>query len=281
MIAPPGPRSRRRRSREGALAVVAVVAGVGMAGGPALAAVSRMPRDFRPVAAEGTARSVWVNPAGIGSSGEQSLMVEGTWRESDSGDLLGELTTLTVAASTDHTAYLYVHEMDDVPGVADWTLMVANRMARPRGLDFGSALEWRGGESRTADGTVSMSKRFGGGLTGALVLEDVFESDVDGEPGTRHWRGGLAFRPGNGRAFLAWDYDRLARDDTGRHWLALGLDGGKGVLVRVAANDDGDWSFRLGISPRNARFAGALLDPDRGARTAVTSIDFLGDPIVR
>jgi len=271
--------SRSRRGAPGRLrvlgsgpALVATLAvALAAAAVPARAAISRVPGDYRPVAAEGTSRAAWVNPSGIGSGGKQYLMVEGQWEEDGDGRLLGRLATLTVSASTDRTAYLFQKELDDHPGVADWTLLAAKRMPRKHGFDLGSAVEYRSGESRTVDATVAVTRPLGAGLKACLVVEDLFAADVDEEPGSRHWRGGLGLRPAGGGAFLTWDYDRLERDDEGRHWFAVGLDRGRGVVFRVAANDEGDWSLRIGVAARAARLEGAILHTSWGTRSFVDS----------
>lgn len=250
--------------------------------GPAGASTSRLPSDFRPVAAEGSARAAWVNPSGIGGTPWQSLLVEVSAVEQADGEFdLGEPAAFSVAASTGHTAYAFRKELDDVDGAPDWALIAANQVRQRGGAVFGSAVEWRGGENRTLDLTLALAMRLAGALRGAIVLEDAFANDVDGVEGSRRWRGGVALRPPGGTMFLGWDYDALEADDEGRHWFSFGMDRAHKYEFLLATNDLGDWSVRAGIRLGPARWGGGYVVPDAGASAAVASIDLVGDPVVR
>jgi hypothetical protein len=270
--ASPGPRI-------GALAGAFVAA----AFAPAFGAASGSALDFRPVAVEGSARAAWVDPAGIGSSGDQSLVMEGSWREDADGTFdLKHLATLTLAAATNRRAYAYIRQLEDQPGTPAWTLIAANRVVRPNGSALGTAVEWRGGTGRSVDGTVAVSAPLGArtGLRASLVLEDLFASDIDGQPGSRRWRGGVAYRVLRGDVYLSWDYDRLERTGEVRQWYGVGRDRGGGLLVRAATNDRGDWSLRVGIGVGTTRPSGALAVPDTGPRRAGAALELVGEPIV-
>jgi hypothetical protein len=250
--------------------------------GPAAAATTRLPSEFRPVAAEGSARAAWVNPAGIGDTPWQSLLVEVSAVEQADGEFdINKLAALSVATSTGHTAYAFRKELDDVDGVPDWAVIVANRVQHRNGTVFGSALEWRGGETQGLDATFALARQLAGALRGSIVLEDALATDVDGADGSRRWRGGVALRPPGGTMFLGWDYDVLESDDEGRHWFSLGMDRGHKWEFLVTVNDQGDWSGRAGIRLGPVRWGGGYRATDGSPAIGVASIDLVGDPVVR
>ena len=166
----------RARNLSMAAAVLLVLFVVGRSN-QAEAAGSRIPSDFRPVAVESSARAVWVNPSTIGTSGVHSLILDGVWSgasvdgsrlSSRDPDGISDLAYLSLAAATDHSAYAFRYEFDDVVGVPDWTLLAANRVVRDGGTQMGTTLEWRGGESQSLDATVSVLRSLGTGLQVAV-----------------------------------------------------------------------------------------------------------------
>lgn len=254
------------------------------------ASASVTPSDFRPVAVEGTARAVWVNPSAIGSAGTQSLVIDGIWAGApvgggrllaDDPGGISDLAYLSVAASTDLNGFAFRYEFDDVTGVPDWTLMFANRVIRKRGTQVGTALEWRGGEKQSVDATVSFTRSLGSGLRASLVLEDVFESDVDGLDGARVWRFGAALRPPIGMGYVSWDYERVDGMDEGQQWFALGIDRARHVRLVWATSDDGEWSVRAGLFLDRTLFSGGVRDMNQGSQAVLGSIERAEVPIVR
>jgi len=255
------------------LALSLALSVAGLVASPARGAASRYPSDFRPVAAEGSARAAWVNPASIGAAGTQSLVLEGMWD--------GHPNHLTAAASTDRRAYAVRAELDDVEGVPDWTLIVANRVLRPHGTQVGSALEWRIGEDHSVDLTIGLSRPLGAGLQVAVVAEDVFEADVDGVDGDRLWRFGASFRPAIGLGFVSWDYQRTQDGNLERHWFGVGVDRSRKLRATWAMADDGEWTLRVGILVDRSYLSWGMREPDEGRRNHLASLDWNAAPIVR
>ncbi|GJM45360.1 MAG: hypothetical protein DHS20C21_22020 [Gemmatimonadota bacterium] len=253
------------------------------------AAALVIPSDFRPVAVEGTARAAWVNPSGIGSAGMQSLVLDGIWggdvvdgtrRLSGGAKGISDLAYLSVAASTGRTAYAFRYEFDDVDGVADWTVLAANRVVRNSGTEVGTAIEWRGGESQSLDATVSMVRRMGTGLRMSFVVQDVFAQKVDGMEGARRYRFGTAYRPPIGLGYVSWDFDRVEDADEGQHWFALGIDRARLLRLTWATNADGEWSVRAGLLLDTTLFSGGVVDSNSKSRDILGSLEWSDLPIV-
>ena len=235
--------------------------------GPAFPATSLLPSDFRPVAAEGTARAAWVNPSGIGSApGSRSWWrwgVEQRRRGLRHGRARGRCP---VAASTGRTAYAFRRELDDVEGVPDWIAdrRQPGRAAERDDLRFGDRVARRRGTELRRHG------QRGGSAPVGVARDDRAGGRVRVGRGRTRRFAPLAGRSGvpaaGGTAYFSWDY-RPTRGGRRVAPLVRGrLDRGNKFLLTAARNDRGEWSARVGIRLRNARCLGALREDPDGER---------------
>jgi hypothetical protein len=236
---------------------------------------------FHSVAGVRGVRALWVNPAAVGSDPRPAALAEVAWVEE--GDEEGETgyptgpTLLSVGASTDHSAYGWQKEWEDSPGVADWTLTVADRRGAANWWSLGLAVEVRGGEGTNVDATAGALVPLGRSLTLAGVAADLFERDTDGRAGERLWRTGIAWRPRDLSGRITWDtvWENDRVDET-RHWFAIALGGTGRVHLEVARSDGGDWSGSVEILFRRTRVAVGGTRPDGGLDRLYASLEWRG-----
>lgn len=257
------------RAAAATLALLAVLPGT------ALGAGSGLLGGFQPVAVEDGARAAWICPAGIGYGGASQLVLEGVFDEDADGHY-GKLSRFTIAAATAGRAFGWQLETDDVTGVPDWTLVAGRVIGQSRGPRLGTALEYRGGEKNRFDATASLLWPIGRTLRAALAVEDLFESEVDGMPGRRLWRGGAAARGRSG--WLSWDW-RAPEGKRGRHFFGVGLDT-RHFTVSGALDDDGGYEVELRLRLGERAAGGGFSEPDSGAGSRFAMVE-LGAPVRR
>jgi hypothetical protein len=239
---------------------------------------------FHPVAPEEGARSVWVNPAAIGSPARPSTVAELVWSDAPADGATGEaepegLRFVNYSAGTDRSSIGVQWENDDVDGVADWTIAWGKPIPVRRGVTLGTTLEWKAGEDGKLDATVAALVPLGGVARGALVVHDVFEADVDGANTSRLWRAGLSLRSAKllGRATYDLVRSELSGADA-EHWFGLGLDRGRRVRLSYAMNLDGEWSAEADYVHESFLLGGGVLDRDGGARRIFAAVEWLPPP---
>ena len=225
------------RSRLVALAVTLSLLGCA----EARAAGTRLLGGFRPVAAEEGSRALWVNPAAIGARGRATAVGELSWVDIGAdADAAWRLHGLSLAAGTDRATTGAQFEFQNLPAVPDWTLAVGNRKEFRNGAAFGATGEVRGGNGTTIDGTIGLLFPLGRSMKLAGVVEDVFESDVDGLPTARLWRGGVVIRPHRTSGYLSYDYVSSEADGAREeHWFAFGSDRAQTFRLSFAINTEG------------------------------------------
>lgn len=236
------------------------------------AAGSALLGGFQPVAVEDGARGAWICPAGIAFRGASQLVLEGVFVEGADGGY-GDLSYLTLAAATDHRAYGWQLEIDDVSGVPDWTLVAAHVVGDGnRGPRLGTAFEWRGGEKNKLDATLSAFLPVGRTLRAAVAVEDLFRSEIDGVDADRSWRGGVAAR--GRRGWLSWDWRGL-EDGPARHFLGAGIET-PWFRTSGAVDDDGGWEAEARLVLGERAGGGGLVEPDAGSPSRFATLEMGG-----
>lgn len=258
--------------RPGIVAALAVVAGA-----PAASAHRSLVGGFRPVASERSARAVWTNPAAVGITGRGTAVAEVLVGADGAAALLGsdgdgewdvptDFQGLSVAVATDHLAYGYQYEADDVVGVPDWTFAVGNRVKMGGSAHLGATLEWRGGDDSGFDASAGVLIPLGRRLIAAAVAHDVLERRVDGADVTSSWQVGLA---APARALLGtFTYDALIADAVDTvHWFGFAVDGSKSARFSFARSSDGDWNATFDLAfPNHLLGLGAADREDVGSK---------------
>jgi hypothetical protein len=257
----------RLPTRPGPLAVLALLAAVPAGAHPALVG------GFRPAAAERTARAVWTNPAAIGMTGRGAASadvvflgdaVSGLGESGDSGDwkLPSDPLGFSLAASTDRLAYAWQVELEDRPGVPDWTFAVGNAVPVSRTARAGATVEWRAGDGGGLDAAFATQLRLGRSLGACAVVSNLLERGVDGADAPRSVQLGavLRVRPALGR--LTWDTVFTSGADDPVHWLGLAIDGAKSAYLSVARSSGNDWSATVGLTFPHHRLGIGGLDVD-------------------
>ena len=258
-----------------ALRLLALTAAVALTAARAEAAGSRMLGGFQSVAIEEGPRAIWINPAVLAFSGDAGLMAEGVFLETDDG--YKDLSFLTVGAAAPGRAYGGQLEFDDIGGIADWTLAVSRVLGEGRRARLGTTLEWRGGDDKTFDAVIGAFMPLGRNLRVGGSVEDLLESDVDGESNQRSWRSGVGAYGHAG--WLSWDW-RGQEHETGHHIFGLGLDL---RYLRLAGSYDpeGTWTAaaRLVVG-EHAAGVGATM-PDEGFGSRFATVEFGAHPRTR
>jgi hypothetical protein len=240
----------------------------------AMAAGSTMLGGFQPIAVETGARAAWVCPAAISFYGNSQLVAEGVFLEQRED--FSELSLLTLAAGTEGRAFGWQLELDDTPGVPDWTIALAQTLGRGRRVKLGTFAEVRGGDGTKFDAGLSAFAPVGRMLHVAFAVEDLLANDVDGAEGARRLRGGVAAR--GPHLWLSWDW-RGVEHETARHFFGLGIDARYVRLEGILDDDDG-WTVeaRL-VFDRNVLGAG-VTEPETGSGSRFATIE-AGSPVQR
>lgn len=270
--APRGAGPRRRRVARNIALVSASAFAVCLSPLRSDAAGTTLLGGFQPVAIEEGARAAWINPAEIAASGDTELLVEGVFLETPDG--FGDLSFLTLAASAPGRAFGWQLELDDLTGIADWTLVAAHVLGQGHRARLGTSVEWRGGEERHFDAIVGAFIPLGSKLRAAAAVEDLFESDIDGVSTNRSWRGGVAARGRMG--YLSWDW-RGQEHETGRHILGAELDA-KYLRLAGSWDDEGTWTAALRLVAGERSGGGGLTEPDEGFGSRFATIEVAASP---
>jgi hypothetical protein len=222
---------------------------------------------FRPVAVGTGARTVLVNPAALDPRGRPDAVAEARWAETadESGNAGFDRkpTSWTLAAGFDGSGYAYQGEGDDVEGVSDWTVTWGERRLLPGGIALGLAATWAGGEDGGLDGTAGVVVPLGRSLSAAAVAADVLQTDVDGAPGERAWRTGVAWGPPRLGGRLTWDtlWENDRRPDT-VHWVGAVVDGAGPFAAMLHSDLDRAWSAELAVGTSGVRLGGGWTRAD-------------------
>jgi hypothetical protein len=146
---------------------------------------------LRPVAAEESARSLWVNPAAIGAQGLPRAFADVVWFEQD--DLRpADARRLSMAVSMLDAAYGIQVDLADEAGVPDWVLAWGKRMPLAGRLSLGLGLEWRGGKDSGLDaalGAVIPHREW----RLAAAVTNLLEPTTEEVQAVRTWQLGVAW----------------------------------------------------------------------------------------
>jgi len=263
------------------LTILVAVGGFAIPAGDAGAEVDLV-GGFRPVAAEESARALWVNPAAIGASERPSVVAELVWLEPPDGDRgLEDVRWMGLAAATDAASYGLQWEFEDAEGVPDWTFAGGKKTRLGDGPTLGVAAEWRraGGES-SFDGTVGLVFPVGRGWRIAGVGYHLLEPETDGLESPRFWQAGTSYRHPKLLGRLTYDVVFRPDPEDPQHWFGLGVDRTKRVRFSYAVNTDGDWNATLDLALGRHLVGGGVRHPDPGPQREFASWEW-GPPARR
>ena len=171
---------------------------------------------LRPVAAEESARSLWVNPAAIGAQGLPRAFADVVWFEQD--DLRpADARRLSMAVSMLDAAYGIQVDLADEAGVPDWVLAWGKRMPLAGRLSLGLGLEWRGGKDSGLDaalGAVIPHREW----RLAAAVTNLLEPTTEEVQAVRTWQLGVAWRPRSMPGRITYDAVLPSGSDS-RHWF--------------------------------------------------------------
>jgi hypothetical protein len=242
-------------------------------GSDAFASGSRLLGGFQPVAVESGARAAWICPAALAQPRTSQLMLEGVFLEQAGSDF-SELSFLSLGTATEGRAYGWQLELEDLEGVPDWTFAAAQAVGRGRRISMGSVVEVRGGEGTHFDGGVGLLLPLGRTLRTAIAVEDLFEAEVDGQEGVRHWRGGAAVC--GRQAWLSWDW-RAPEGERGLNVFAAGLSTTYARLS-AAVDEDGGWVAQARLVLEGRAAGGGVSEPESGPGSRFAAVEVGGSP---
>ncbi|MEB3323074.1 MAG: hypothetical protein VKI81_09655 [Synechococcaceae cyanobacterium] len=251
-----------------ALAVIAALGGAGAA-----RADSSYLGGFRPVAAEESARSLWVNPAAIGIRGVPRAAVDLVWFEQDRLRP-GDARRLSIAVSMLDAAYGLQLGLADETGVPDWTLTWGKRLPVGGALSLGFDVEWRGGEDSAFDGALGALAARREWSLGAAVT-NLFEPETQGVPAVRTWQLGVAWRPPSMEGRFTYDAVLPAGADS-RHWFGVAFDRTRRIRLAGALSTAGDWNATVDFVLGSHLLGAGARDPEGGSRREFAAWEWTG-----
>lgn len=251
--------------------IVAIAAGL-VAAPPALADPSFL-GGFRPVAAEESARSVWVNPAAVGVRGVPGAVAELVWLEEDRLRP-GDARRLSVAVSMLDAAYGAQFDLANDTGVPAWTLTWGKRVPLAGPLSLGLGLEWRGGKDSGFDGALGAVLPRRDWTLGAAVT-NLFEPTTEQSKAERTWQLGVAWRPRSLAGRITYDAV-LAAEGRARHWFGIGFDRTSKIRLGGALSTAGDWNATVDVVLGSHLLGAGARDPENGSRRDFAAWEWTG-----
>jgi hypothetical protein len=228
---------------------------------------------LRPVAAEESARSLWVNPAAIGAQGLPRAFADVVWFEQD--DLRpADARRLSMAVSMLDAAYGIQVDLADEAGVPDWVLAWGKRMPLAGRLSLGLGLEWRGGKDSGLDaalGAVIPHREW----RLAAAVTNLLEPTTEEVQAVRTWQLGVAWRPRSMPGRITYDAVLPSGSDS-RHWFGIGFDRTKRLRIAGALSASGDWDATVDIVLGSHLAGVGVHDPDGGTRREFASWEWTG-----